>query len=322
MNTHGMYAHLLAPASEVEMNGSSQYHDGQVIAEKYKGNVSFGSALLSEEFEQILTGEEPETTQSPTTEPTAVPEPTVEPEPSIEPEPSVEPEPSQAPDEVPPYNDPYVLDNSYAYIFGRNDYQMMPDDYMARGEAAAVLYRLLKQNGITDENGFIYNVNNPPVFENMLGAWDRSAMEYMAYLGLYSGSTVNNYAPVTRGEAFKMMCVALGFTADTSLSDMQYALILRDAGFIQGDESGNLHVEDYITRAEFCTIYNIIIGREYALLEMADGTPVTAATYGFTDIEEGAWYTEIILRATSAYNENGYVDLELRAVRNVVDDYA
>ena len=65
----------------------------------------------------------------------------------------------------------------------------------------------------------------------------------------------------------------------------------------------------------------MIIGRDKCGLAMADGTLVTPETYGFTDIEQD-WSYEIMLKATSAYNEQGFVDLELRGKRNVLDDYA
>ena len=44
--------------------------------------------------------------------------------------------------------------------------------------------------------------------------------------------------------------------------------------YIVGDENGNLNTGDFITRAEFCTIYNRIIGRENALLKDAAGNVI------------------------------------------------
>ena len=41
---------------------------------------------------------------------------------------------------------------------------------------------------------------------------------------------------------------------------------------------------------------------------------------GFDDLHE-EWYYADVLRATSAYDDNGYVDIEKRAVRNNLDDY-
>ncbi|MCR5352923.1 MAG: S-layer homology domain-containing protein, partial [Clostridiales bacterium] len=91
-------------------------------------------------------------------------------------------------------------------------------------------------------------------------------------------------------------------------------------GFVQGDENGNINIYNNITRAEFCKIYNMMIGRDQCSLEDADGNVITPETYGFTDFDSSDWYYEIMLKATSAYT-NGKVDLSKRAIRNVVDDY-
>ena len=75
-----------------------------------------------------------------------------------------------------------------------------------------------------------------------------------------------------------------------------------------------------ITRWEFCKLFNAIIGRTNAPLVDAAGNPITAETYGYTDLSESDPYYEIILRATSTYT-NGYVDVAARAKRNPLDEY-
>jgi hypothetical protein len=78
-----------------------------------------------------------------------------------------------------------------------------------------------------------------------------------------------------------------------------------------------------MTRAEFCSLFNRIIDREDALLEAADGTQVTPELYYFVDLPEDAWYTPVMLRATSAYDSDGYVDIDTRLanIRNILDNY-
>ena len=183
-----------------------------------------------------------------------------------------------------------------------------------------MVHRLVKQNNKL--GGFVYNEANEPAFNDIEGEWFRSGIEYMNYKGAFAqGDSVYPYVAVTRGESFKIICLGLNFTDKTNLSYDDYAAILYNAGYIQGDENGNLNVWNLITRAEFCTIYNKIIGREDAKLVTADGTEITAETYGFTDLDESKWYYETMLRATSAYDDEGYVDIELRNHRNVLDDY-
>ena len=210
----------------------------------------------------------------------------------------------------------------YAYIFGYNDTQMGPDGALLRSELSAMIHRLAKQNNRLD--GFYYQESSAPVYADIEGEWFRSAIEFMAYQGAFDpaqGSNIYPYAAVTRGEAFRLICIGLGFTDNTTLTEEEYAQMLKEAGYIQGDENGNLNVADQITRAEFCTIYNRVTGRDKAGLVTADGQEITAETYGFTDLAKGQWYYETMLKATSAYDENGYVDLAKRGVRNNLDDY-
>lgn len=212
--------------------------------------------------------------------------------------------------------------SDYAYIFGYNDTNMGADGALLRCELSAMVHRLAKQNN--HMNGFVYNESKEPYYADIDGEWFRSAIEFMQYNGAFTnekGSNINPYAVITRGEAFRLICIGLGFTADTSMSYEEYADLLKNAGYIEGDENGNLNISDYISRAEFCTIYNRVIGRDNAKLVTADGETITAETYGFDDLSEDDWYYETMLKATSAYDDSGYVDLTLRGVRNDLDDY-
>lgn len=212
--------------------------------------------------------------------------------------------------------------NNYAYIFGYDDTTMGAENNLLRCEAAAMVHRLVKQNNMLGD--FHYDKSNSPVFADVTDAWFRSGIEFIEHRGGFDanpGEDVYPYTYITRGETFKIMCTGLGFTDDATLTLDDYAQIMYNSGYIEGDENGDLNVYDLITRAECCTIYNRVIDRENARLETADGTEITAETYGFTDLSEGQWYYETMLRATSAYDEDGYVDLELRGVRNNLDDY-
>ena len=210
--------------------------------------------------------------------------------------------------------------NDYAYIFGYNDAVMGAEGPLLRCELSAMVHRLVKQNGKLGD--FVYNAGTPS-FDDIAGQWFQSGIEYMNHKGaLAEGASAQPYVEVTRGEAFKYICLGLGFVEDTTLTNQQYADFLYNAGYIIGDGSGDLKVDDLITRAEFCTMYNRIIGRENALLIDTDGNPVTAETYGFTDMtDKSVWYYENMVRATSAY-EGEYVSIEKRGIRNVLDDYA
>lgn len=234
-----------------------------------------------------------------------------------DPQPPVVPE--ELPKDVPPYTIP-EFDNNFAYIYGYSDSIMAADGNLLRCEVSAMVHRLVKQNNKL--GGFVYKESNKPAFDDIEGAWFRSGIEYMNYKGAFAkDDIVRPYAAVTRGETFRILCLGLGFTDNKDLTYDDYAAILYDAGYIRGDENGDLNIGNLITRAEFCTIYNKIIDRDDAKLITANDTEITAETYGFTDLDKGEWYYETMLRATSAYDDNGYVDIELRKQRNVLDDY-
>ncbi|MBR5535218.1 MAG: InlB B-repeat-containing protein [Clostridia bacterium] len=212
--------------------------------------------------------------------------------------------------------------NDYAYIFGYNDTIMGAEGPLLRCELSAMVHRLVKQNG--QLGGFVYDASNPS-FNDIAGMWFQSGIEFVNYVGAIQateGEASQPYVAVTRGEAFRYICLGLGFVTDTELSNQEYADFLFNAGYIQGDGSGDLKVADLITRAEFCTMYNRIIGRADALLIDTDGNEVTAETYGFTDMtDKEVWYYDNMVRATSAY-EGEYVSISKRGIRNVLDDYA
>ena len=223
-------------------------------------------------------------------------------------------------DEDQDHGEAFEYTSNFAYIYGYSDNTMAADNNLRRSEVSAMVHRLVKQNNKL--GGFMYSASNPPAFDDIEGEWFRSGIEFINYKGAFaSGGSVHPYVDVTRGETFKIICLGLGFSENTGLSYEDYAAILQKAGYIQGDENGDLNIWKLITRAEFCTIYNRIIGRDKAKLVTADGVEITAETYGFNDLKESKWYYETMLRATSAYDDDGYVDIELRNQRNVLDDY-
>lgn len=218
------------------------------------------------------------------------------------------------------HGEAFEYTSNFAYIYGYSENTMAADNNLRRSEVSAMVHRLVKQNNKL--GGFMYNASNPPAFDDIEGEWFRSGIEFINHKGAFAGSgSAYPYVDVTRGETFKIICLGLGFSENTGLSYEDYAAILQKAGYIQGDENGDLNIWKLITRAEFCTIYNRIIGRDKAKLVTADGVEITAETYGFNDLKESKWYYETMLRATSAYDDDGYVDIELRNQRNVLDDY-
>ena len=124
---------------------------------------------------------------------------------------------------------------------------------------------------------------------------------------------------VTRGETYKMICLGLEFTTDTSLDYSEYAKILHNSGYLTNDG----RVTATITRWEFCELFNAILGRsEYCTDGYYDtkGNEVTAETYGYTDLMSSDPYYRTMMIATSTFTGEK-IDLEKRARRNPLDEY-
>ncbi len=233
--------------------------------------------------------------------------------------------------DIPDYDDDIDLNSGYAYIFGYSDWIMGSDGPLLRCETSAMLHRLMRQNGKLGT--FVYN-ESAPSFEDISGEWFQSGIEYMVNRGAFTEFEGKVYpkTEITRGEAFKLICLGLGFTDDNSLALSQYALILIDAGYVIGYDDGSIGTANPITRAEFCTIYNRIIGRSNKTTDIDGVEPVMLMTRDdkaayeldyiirYSDLEPDAWYYEEMVKATSAFTD-GYIDVEKRGIRNNLDDY-
>jgi len=98
-------------------------------------------------------------------------------------------------------------------------------------------------------------------------------------------------------------------------------------GYMKGQSEDSFAPDDIMTRAEFCNLFNNIIGRNSmglkALDEDGNEYTITAEDYYFVDMDPDHWAYEICLKATSAYNEDGHVDVVTRTanIRNVLDHH-
>ena len=140
----------------------------------------------------------------------------------------------------------------------------------------------------------------------------------MVKVGALDDAKANSpYASVTCGETYKMICLGLGFTTDSTLSFSEYAMILRNSGYLSGDGA----VTAKIKRYEFCELFNNILGRANYCLDGyydTNGQEVTAATYGYEDLSPSDAYYRTMMIATSTF-KNGRIDIANRIQRNTYD---
>lgn len=264
---------------------------------------------------------------------TPTPEPT--------PEATATPEPTQAP-VMPSGAKKDYTGFKYAYIFGYEPYnqddeivlEMAPEAKVTREQVCAMLVRVDDQynNKIGKTRYLEDGIFNSDVDENR---WSYNALAAVAESNAFYGKTdLEPGAHISRGEVARIVAFMMGLT-DTddeivysdAVGDENevYINLVSAAGYMQGYEDGTFQPAAAITRAEFCSLLNNIIGRTSDngyLLETAEGDPITHDTYHFSDLKPSAWYYETMLYATSAF-DGSYVDLETRGenIRNKLDGY-
>ncbi len=261
------------------------------------------------------------------------------------PEPTEEPTPAPVPedDEI----DLYGL--GYAYIFGYEpkisyepvtdedgnyvggqliaEVEMAPNDAVTREQVAAMIMRMIDQN--YDSMDAVY-----PVTDNISaheGTWYERGLAYLASKGAFDGIDSVEIGPVTRGEVAKLVVFGLNLknTGDVDFTDISghqyedYIKIMCAYGYMQGMGDGQFMPDKIMTRAEYCSMFNQIIGRDQMGLTAQDGAEVTPELYSIVDLNDGAWYVDVMMKATSAYDSNGLIDTETRLsnIRNVLDNY-
>lgn len=262
-------------------------------------------------------------------------------------EPTPEPvEPTPTP-EVPSGNEIDLNGLGYAYIFGYEpetvtfdkvdeegntvtlEYTpiyMAPDDSVTREQVAAMLMRMIDQTTAAKEAKYTVTPN----IEVWANEWFARGYAYLAGKGAFDGIDYVGMGPVTRGEVAKLVAYGLNLskTTETAFADIegneykQYIEIVNAYGYMNGTSDTGFEPNRVMTRAEFCKMFNNIIGREAMGLTTADGKTVTAEDYSIVDIA-GHWAEETMLKATSAYDDEGNVDFAIRLdnIRNKLDNY-
>jgi hypothetical protein len=305
------------------------------LVNKGEGRIIYKADASVSKLEATPT---PEATAEPTAAPTETPAETAA------------PEVTEAPTPAPTAN--VVLPKGpakdysgfkYAYIFGYEPYDsedgtvildMAPENRMTREELCAMLTRVDDQyNGKIGKSRTMAE----GIFKDFVtpDRWSYNALAAVAASGAFLDyENLDPAVPVSRGEVARIVDFMVGlneyddsitFTDIAGNDNEVYIKIAATAGYINGRGDGTFDPDAAITRAEFCSILNKIIGRTTEngyVLETADGIPVTAELYGFRDLSASKWYYETVLFATSAF-DGKYVDISTRQtnIRNILDGY-
>lgn len=297
-----IYGVVFAPNAAADLR-SSAYIEGSLLADSL--TMAGDSKIIYHNYSiSIPEISDPTPTPTPTSTPTPTPDPI---------------------DDIPD-GPPVVLNFPYAYLYGYSDGLAAPDEHIKRQEAAALIYRLLKQNDKLQ--GFI-RPESPTYSDLPSDDWSYSALEYMTYIEAYKNlDTILPWADISRGEVAKIIAFSLRIRPDSSstisYSDMEedhpfyiYVKALVDNDYFIGYNDDTIRPDDFMTRAEFVTMLNRIIGRD--------------ESYYIEDIEcpypdlEGHWSYPYMMRASFGFtdepNEDGYYtqDPSRKVDRSLID---
>lgn len=199
-------------------------------------------------------------------------------------------------------------DEHYAYIIGYKDGLLRPNGNISRGEVATIFFRLLRDPVRTEYWSQTNAYSDVPA-----ELWCNNAISTLSNMGIisgYSNGTFRPSAPITRAELTK---IAAGFFADnrvTSHYDGRFSDVsgsewfvsaLEKAikeGIVEGYGDSTFAPDQYITRAQACTIINRTLGRT----PVADALLPTSQMLTWPDCQPAAWYYAQMQEATNSHD--------------------
>ena len=163
-----------------------------------------------------------------------------------------------------------LTDEHIAYIEGFPDGLIHPDEYMTRGQVAAMIYRLLR----TDIQSK-YTTSFHPFVDVSYNSWYETYIAALYKLSIVEGIGGGYYAPdsnITRAQFATILVRFLESTeynksvsfVDVSINHWAYDYICKAVSneLIEGYGDGRFGPDDYITRAQAITMMNRLLDRD------------------------------------------------------------
>ncbi|WP_138494824.1 S-layer homology domain-containing protein [Paenibacillus pinistramenti] len=183
------------------------------------------------------------------------------------------------------------LESHLAYIKGYPDGLFRPERGVTRAEVAAVFARLLKGTLDVEYTGLTYR-------DVHTGMWARNYISVVTEAGLMRGGSDGLFRPndhVTRAELaaimvrYKQLAVLKGnaFTDTEGHWAQDMINTAKTAGLIKGYSDSTFKPDNDLTRAEFVTAVNRMIGRG-PLLTPQSWSDVPTSYWAYGDIEEAS----------------------------------
>ena len=191
----------------------------------------------------------------------------------------------------------------YAYIIGRDDGLVHPEDEITRAEVATIFFRLLTE----DTRNYYWSQSNP--YSDVSGSdWFNNAVSTLTNAGVIYGRPGNVFdpdAPITRAEFAAIAVRFFGgeYDGPDQFSDISGHWANSEINrayvnaLIKGYPDGTFRPDNYITRAEAMTIVNRVLERKPDKDNLLD-----EMVKWEDNSNTGAWYYADVQEATNSHN--------------------
>ena len=197
-------------------------------------------------------------------------------------------------------------ENHVAYIIGYPDGEVKPEGNITRAEVATIFFRLL-----TDETRDEYWSKTNSYTDVPADSWFNNAISTLSNMGIIDGYADGSFrpdAPITRAE-FTKIAVSFFEYADyvyeNTFTDVrsgswytQFIAAAVEIGLIEGYPDGTFRPDNYITRAEACTIVNRTLNRA----PDEDHLLPESVMITWPDNQPGTWYYADMQEATNSHD--------------------
>lgn len=189
----------------------------------------------------------------------------------------------------------------FQYLYGYPDNTVRPNATITRGEAAAIFFRLLnddyRDNIRTDKHNF------SDVSSDL---WSRKHIASLSGQGIltgYADGTFRPERPITRAELITIAAKFESLETDTNskFTDVdghwadKYINSASAKGWVAGFADKTFRPDQLITRAEFVTIVNNVLGRNVKKENILPGTKQ------FIDLSSNQWFYAAMQEAINSH---------------------
>lgn len=203
----------------------------------------------------------------------------------------------------PNYHPDILTTEHIAYITGRDEGIIAPQENLTRAEAAVIFFRLLTDDMRAEAMTYESHFSDVATSD-----WFNTAVSTLVNLEVLNGRTEDRFAPdepITRAELTTIVArlSEAKYEGEDLFTDIaghwaqQYINIAASINWVTGDD-GKFRPDDHITRAEVMTLINRALNR---LPETADDL-LDGMILWSDNSNESSWYYIAVQEATNSHN--------------------